>query len=165
MPQECPTVKNKPGFLDNSLLLRYIPEMKEPEPSIQELLNRLDDTPSNRILAAVGYIPFLCFLPLFADKNDDFARFHGKQSLVLIAGLLGCWVLIWLLNVILGGILSHIFLIGVVFKVMDWLVHYLVGGVASLSYFVAIIYGAVQAFAGRKRPIPLVGVFAREIPL
>jgi uncharacterized membrane protein len=165
MPQECLTVKNNPGFLDNSLLLRYIPEMKEREPTIQELLNRLDDTPSNRILAAVGYIPFLCFLPMFANKDDDFARSHGKQSLVLLAGLVGCWVLIWLLDLLLGGILSHVFLIGVIFKVMDWVVHYGVGGVVSLSYFVAIVYGAVQALAGRKRPIPLIGVFARQLPL
>jgi uncharacterized membrane protein len=145
--------------------LRYIPEMRQSEPTIQKLLERLDDTPTNRILAAVGYIPFLCFLPIFANKGDDFARFHGKQSLVLLAGMIGCWVLIWLLDVILGGILSHIFLIGVIFKVMNWVVHYGVGGVVSLSYFVAIIYGAVQALAGRMHPIPLAGILARQLPL
>lgn len=139
--------------------------MRQSEPTIQKLLERLDDAPSNRMLAAIGYIPFLCFLPVFVNKDDDFARFHGKQSLVLLAGLIGCWVLIWLLDLILGGVLSHIFLIGVIFKVMSWIVHYAVGGVVSLSYFVAIIYGAVQALAGGTRPIPLVGVFARQLPL
>jgi uncharacterized membrane protein len=139
--------------------------MKEREPTLQALLNRLDETPSNRIVAAVGYIPFLCFLPIFANKDDEFARFHGKQSLILLAALVGCWVLIWLLDLILGGILSHILLVGIIFKALAWVAHYMVGGVVSLAYFVAIIYGALQAVAGGKRPIPLIGVFARQLPL
>lgn len=139
--------------------------MREREPTIQELLERLDNTPSNRVLAAVGYIPLLCFLPIFADKEDDFARFHGRQSMILLAALVGCWVLIWLLDAILGGILSHVFLVGVIFKVMDWIIHFVVGGVVSLCYFVAIVFGAVQALVGRKRPIPFVGALARQLPL
>jgi uncharacterized membrane protein len=165
MPQDSRPVNDQPGVLDNPLSLRYIPAMREREPTLRELLERLDNTPSNRVLAAVGYIPFLCFLPMFTDKEDDFARFHGRQSLILLAALVGCWVLIWLLDVILGGILSHIFLVGVIFKVMGWLVHYVVGGVVSLSYFIGIIFGAVQALAGRKRPIPFIGVLARQLRL
>lgn len=139
--------------------------MEHREPAIRELLDRLSETPSNRVLAAVGYIPFLFFLPVFANRDDEFARLHGKQSLILLAALVGAWVLIWLVDVILGGILSHIFLIGIIFKVLDWVVHYVVGGVVSLAYFVAIIYGAAQALAGSSRVIPLVGVFARRLPL
>jgi uncharacterized membrane protein len=139
--------------------------MSEQEPTIRELLDRLEETPSNRILAAVGYIPFLCFLPIFTRRDDDFARFHGKQSLILLAGLVGCWVLIWLLDLVLGGILSHILLIGIIFRVMDWAIHYLIGGAVSIGYFVAIVYGAIHALAGRKRPIPFIGVLARQLHL
>ena len=135
------------------------------EPPFREWLDRLESTPTNRVLAAVGYVPFLCFLPIFARRDDDYARFHGKQSLILLAALIGIWVLIWIADFLIGGILGHIFIIGVLFKFIAWIVHYLFGGVVSLSYFVAIIAGAMQALAGREWHIPVIGAFARELPL
>ena len=139
--------------------------MPNQEQSVRDWLDRLEATPSNRVVAAVGYIPFLCFIPIFSRRDDEFARFHGKQSLILLAGLIGIWLLIWLADLLLGGILSHIFIIGVLFKFMAWLVHYLVGGVVSMAYFVAIITGAVQALAGKEWRIPVISAFARELPL
>lgn len=34
-------------------------------------------------LVAIGYISFLCILPLVLLRNSKFAQFHGKQALVL----------------------------------------------------------------------------------
>lgn len=34
-------------------------------------------------LVAIGYISFLCILPLVLLKDNKFAQFHGKQALVL----------------------------------------------------------------------------------
>jgi uncharacterized membrane protein len=165
MLQKHGSVKKQAGGVDKESDLRYIPLMESSEPTLRELLDRLPETPANRVLAAVGYVPFLFFLPVFANREDEFARFHGKQSLILLAGLVGAWALIWLIDVILGGILSHIFLIGVVFRMLAWLVHYVLGGAVSIAYFIAIIYGATQALAGSNRAIPLVGVYARQLPL
>jgi uncharacterized membrane protein len=139
--------------------------MRNEESSIREWLDRLEETPSNRVIAAVGYVPFLCFLPIFARKDDDLARFHGKQSLILLAALIGIWVLIWIVDLVLGHILGSIFLIGSLFKVIDWLVHYLVGGAVSLAYFIAIIAGAIQALAGKEWRIPFISTFASQLPL
>ena len=36
-----------------------------------------------KFFAAVGYLMFLCFVPLVLKKKNDFAQFHGKQALVL----------------------------------------------------------------------------------
>ncbi|OIO37539.1 MAG: hypothetical protein AUJ72_04325 [Candidatus Omnitrophica bacterium CG1_02_46_14] len=36
-----------------------------------------------RILSALGYISFLCVLPLVLRTESDFCQFHGKQALVL----------------------------------------------------------------------------------
>lgn len=36
-----------------------------------------------KLFAAVGYLGFLCFVPLYYKKGNKFARFHGKQALVL----------------------------------------------------------------------------------
>ena len=139
--------------------------MRNEEPSIREWLDRLEDTPSKRAMAAVGYIPFMCFLPIFARKDDEFARFHGKQSLILLAALIGIWVLIWIVDLVLGHILGSIFIIGALFKVIDWIVHYLLGGVVSLAYFVAILAGFIQALAGKEWRVPFIGAFADQLPL
>lgn len=36
-----------------------------------------------RVIVALGYISFLCILPLVLLQHSKFAQFHGKQALVL----------------------------------------------------------------------------------
>ena len=36
-----------------------------------------------QFFAAIGYLSFLCFVPLLLKKDNKFALFHGKQALVL----------------------------------------------------------------------------------
>ena len=36
-----------------------------------------------KFFAAVGYLSFLCFVPLLLKKGNKFAQFHGKQALLL----------------------------------------------------------------------------------
>lgn len=36
-----------------------------------------------KFVAAVGYVLFLCFVPLILKKGNRFAQFHGKQALIL----------------------------------------------------------------------------------
>jgi fumarate reductase subunit D len=36
-----------------------------------------------QFFAAIGYLSFLCFVPLALKKDNKFAIFHGKQALVL----------------------------------------------------------------------------------
>lgn len=38
---------------------------------------------SEAFLVAIGYISFLCILPLVLLKDSKFAQYHGKQALVL----------------------------------------------------------------------------------
>lgn len=36
-----------------------------------------------KFFAAVGYLSFLCLVPLLLKKGNKFASFHGKQALIL----------------------------------------------------------------------------------
>ncbi len=36
-----------------------------------------------RVLSAIGYISFLCILPLLAKPDSEFCQHHGRQGLVL----------------------------------------------------------------------------------
>jgi uncharacterized membrane protein len=73
-----------------------------------------------QFFAAIGYLCFLCFVPLALKKENKFAVFHGKQALVLfilelaaailkVVPLLGD--LLFSLSFVVFGILS---LIGIV---------------------------------------------------
>ncbi|MBI3316533.1 MAG: DUF4870 domain-containing protein [Candidatus Omnitrophica bacterium] len=46
---------------------------KNEDPVIQE----------GKFFAAIGYLSFLCFVPLLLKKENKFAQFHGKQALLL----------------------------------------------------------------------------------
>lgn len=49
------------------------PSQTAQDPVIQE----------GKFFAAIGYIYFLCFVPLILKKDNKFCQFHGKQALVL----------------------------------------------------------------------------------
>ena len=73
-----------------------------------------------QFFAAIGYLSFLCVVPLALKKDNKFAVFHGKQALVLFimeaaAAILKVlpWIgdLVFMLSFVVFGILS---LIGIV---------------------------------------------------
>ena len=73
-----------------------------------------------QFFAAIGYLSFLCFVPLALKKENKFALFHGKQALVLFILELAAAILkvvpalgdlIFTLSFVVFGILS---LIGIV---------------------------------------------------
>jgi len=73
-----------------------------------------------QFFAAIGYLSFLCFVPLALKKGNKFAEFHGKQALVLFILEVAAFILkvvpvlgdlICTLGVVVFGILS---LIGIV---------------------------------------------------
>ena len=103
---------------------------------------------NNRISAAIGYIPFLFFIPIFTSREDDFAQFHGKQSLVLFCAFIITWIALWLINLIFSGILGHILIIGFIFKGIAWLIHNVIGAIVSFSYLVLVILGIINAASG-----------------
>lgn len=48
------------------------------EMQVQNMIKKGD-----AFLVAIGYISFLCILPLVLLRENKFAQFHGKQALVL----------------------------------------------------------------------------------
>ena len=89
---------------------------------------------NNKLLAAISYIWILFLVPLFAAKDDAFARYHANQGLVL-----------FLVSVALG-IIALIPLIGTIISI--------IGGIAT---FVFMILGIINALKGEMKPLPLIG--------
>ena len=115
--------------------------------------------------AAVGYIPLLFFLPMFVGTREPFAKFHGRQSLVMFAAVVLFNIMVSITDLILGRILGGMFLIGFFFKAVAWLIHYPAGFVVALAYTVLVIFGIVQAATGQYTRIPVVGAYAERLRL
>lgn len=41
------------------------------------------DIENNKLIAALGYVSIICFVPLFLKRDSKFAQFHAKQGLLL----------------------------------------------------------------------------------
>ncbi len=134
-------------------------------------MKEAEATPADRpsqdaiLLAALGYLPLFFFLPLFAGTKEPFARFHGRQSLVLFVTVLIFQVAVWLSDLVLGRILGNMFLLGFFFKAVAWLVHYPTGFLVAAVYAVLVIVGIVQAATGQYWRVPILGVYAERLKL
>ena len=89
---------------------------------------------SNKIMAAISYIWILFLVPLFAAKDDAFARFHANQGLLL-----------FIASIILG-IISIIPFVGPIISA--------IGGIVS---FIFMILGIINALKGEMKPLPFIG--------
>ena len=85
---------------------------------------------SNRLLAALSYIPALFLLPFIFCSNDRFALYHARQGLILFAVTAA------------GQILGSAFGLG-------WIV--------TLMQIYWIIKGISNANAGKMEPLPYIG--------
>ena len=85
---------------------------------------------SNRLLAALSYIPALFLLPFIFCSNDRFALYHARQGLILFAVAAA------------GQILGSAFGLG-------WIV--------TLMQIYWIIKGISNANAGKMEPLPYIG--------
>lgn len=90
---------------------------------------------ANRFLAALSYVSVLFLLPFLACPEDDFARYHARQGLVL-------------------------FLFGLIVDALGALLP--VGWLFSLFRFYCIVKGIGNVCNGRREPLPLIGQFGEK---
>jgi uncharacterized membrane protein len=86
----------------------------------------------NRTWAALGYVFFL--IPLIADFNSKFNRFHANQSMLLLIYLAivnALWIIPW---------------IGWLFAVLGW--------VMGIGLFA---FGVISAYNGKMWRLPIIG--------
>ena len=114
-------------------------EPKREDPGTQ---NAADDRTQKKIICSLAYVfGILFFLPLVVYPNDEFAKFHANQALVV------------LLTVVIGevvfGILSIIPVVGIVFSILCG-----VFGLLVLIFCILAILGVVRE---EKYELPIIG--------
>ncbi len=113
----------------------------------------------NKILAFLAYlltVPGWLYVLLFR-RDDKFAVFHAKQSAVLTLVAIGA-PLVWM---VAGWILSWIPLVGFILAVALFSLVIAIYTVLIVDW----IIGMVFALQLKRTPLPVVGSWARTIPI
>ena len=101
----------------------------------------------SRLWAFLAYLLNILFIPLgfvlvyLIKKDDRFAMYHAKQSLVL-----------WIAGVIVS--------VGSMIPVLGW---FIIAPVGSILLLIVWIVGMVNALSGKEKPLWLIGKFADKL--
>ncbi len=99
-----------------------------------------DEIEQGKSLAWLSYLGILWLVPMLANKENAFCKFHVKQGIVL--------TIFWFAVGIVGAI-----------PVIGW---FLILPVGSLFAFVMAIIGIIQAAGGKYWKMPLLGGLAES---
>ena len=97
-------------------------------------------------MAILSYFGILVLIPIFAAKNDPFARFHANQGLVLFVIMAVCNIIANVLNGFLIEI-SPILVLAVS----------AIFGIITLVLCIFALIGIIRAIKGQTKPLPLIG--------
>lgn len=97
-------------------------------------------------MAILSYFGILVLIPIFAAKNDPFARFHANQGLVLFVIMAVCNIIANVLNGFLIEI-SPILVLAVS----------AIFGIITLALCIFALIGIIRAIKGQTKPLPLIG--------
>lgn len=115
--------------------------------AVETVATEVPDTSpkGEKLLAIIGYIGFLCVLPLAIKPKSEFCQHHGKQALLMaILFIIGSAVMINL---------------GTLFQSLMML---RLGILIRAAYVVFAIMGILGASAGKKLSLPFFGAASKK---
>jgi len=118
-----------------------IPELQKDTPSGGEQKKGSVESDEARLAAVMSYIPFLCFVPLLNMRDDEQARFHARQGVILF----------------LVELIAFLFLFD---RVADFVFTAVL--VMAVAFSIAGIYFALQ---GKNYRLPIIGDLADKSKL
>ena len=124
------------------------------ENTSQTPINQPKKADDKKIMGILSYISFLCLIPLFTKKDDNFVYFHAKQGLVLF----GLEVIVYVIYRILVAILIGSIIGWGLLSILTLIVNLLNIGLLVLS-----IIGIINVVQNQKKGLPLIGKFAEKI--
>ncbi len=100
---------------------------------------KTDEQKVNVEMAVIAY--FIFFVPLLTDAKDDpFVKFHIKQAIILIIG------------VVISSVISSVPLIG-----------WLFGSILTIGILILWIMGLISAINKEKKELPIIGKYAEQL--
>jgi uncharacterized membrane protein len=117
------------------------------------------ETPSDsaRWLAAISYLFIACLFVIYEAKQrpkDDFVRFHVRQGFALFF----VEIVLIVVAMVLSSSLGEIRVLGAIVMILFRLA-------AGLACVGLSVWGFVEALGGERWHLPLIGEYARRVPL
>lgn len=106
------------------------------------------DIESNKVLAAIGYVPVLFLVPLLVAPQSRFAKFHANQGLILTLGA----VVLEVAQVILCAVFGAV-------PLLRRFVPEIISAVISVAILAYVVIGIVTAAQGKAKKLPFIGGF------
>ncbi len=91
-------------------------------------------------IAILSYIGILCLVPLLGRKENKFTQYHAKQGFVLFICEVATLVVSWI-------------------PFLGWFI----GMIAGIIWLVLSIMGIMNVLNGEKKPLPVLGQFAKKV--
>jgi len=107
------------------------------------------DAANNKVMAVLCYVGILWLAPFFMAKQSPFVRYHLNQGLLFLISA----IIVNIVCGVVGGILGSI--VGALGSLVS-----LVGTIYFLVFFVI---GAMNAWGGKAKPLPVIGGLATLI--
>ncbi|ARS91250.1 hypothetical protein B1756_16970 [Natrarchaeobaculum aegyptiacum] len=116
------------------------------------------------MIALIAYLfsPLTGVLVYFLEQDNEFARYHGAQSVVFGLSVIGLYVALTVVMLVLGVVAGAIPVLGVALEMLLWLVSLLVSLVLWLGVFLAWLFLVFKAYQGDVVHIPVVTPVAQK---
>lgn len=112
-----------------------------------------EDVERGRVLAAVAYLPGLCFIGLLGAPENAFIGFHARQGFLLFLLEILLMLFFWIYDGTLGRI-----------PYVGPLVGYLIKFVVWTAVLLLTAFGAAKAANGEVARIPYLGDQVERVP-
>lgn len=111
------------------------------------------DVANGRLLAAVAYLPALCFIGLLGVPENRYVGFHARQGFLLFSVEILAWIGLAIYDSSIGRIPILGFLVGAVLRFGIW-----------TSLLAATAYGVIKAAGGEMARMPYLGDAVEKVP-
>ncbi len=91
-------------------------------------------------IALLSYIGILCLVPLLGRKENKFTQYHAKQGFVLFICEIATILIAWI-------------------PILGWFI----GMIAWIIWLVLSVIGIMNVVNGEKKPLPVLGQFAKKV--
>lgn len=108
---------------------------------------------SGKVLAAVAYLPALCFVGLFSAPDNRYVGFHARQGFLLFL----VEVMAWIAVAVFEGSIGRI-------PVLGFLVGAIVRFIFGIGFLGLTVYGVVKGATGEMARIPVLGDAIEKVP-
>ena len=118
------------------------------EPSITQ-----EEISNGRLIAAVSYLPGLCFIGLLGFPENRYTVFHARQGFVLFLVEIVVAIAFGIFDASLGRIPWVGLILGAILKFVVW-----------IGLLIVTVYGVAKGASGELVRVPFLGEAADKVP-